>query len=125
MYYDLWSQYIKVRKLFKERKIFKGDKGRNYSRKYGNSICIVNCADSAGKIEYGLYNHSLGNSYNYNSYARKNIFATGKIFGRFYNKVPKNKYCHEFTKGHFSQSSLKKVKNYILLVPATRPKECC
>ena len=91
---------------------------------WGNTVCIVNCADSAREIGYGLDNQSLGNSCNYNSYGRKNIFASGKIFGRFYNQVPKNKYCHEFTKGHFSQSSLKKVKNYIFFVSATRPEDC-
>ena len=71
--------------------------------------CIVNCPDSAGQIEHGLDNQSLGDSYNYNSYGRKIIFATSKIFGRFCNEVPKDKYCHEFTKGDFSQSSLKEV----------------
>ena len=70
---------------------------------------VINCPDSAGRRGHGLDNQSLGNFDNFNSYGRNIFFATSKFFGRFCNEVPKVKYCHEFTKGDFSQSSFKEV----------------
>ena len=60
---------------------------------------------------------SLGNNYNCNNYGRNFLFATSKIFTRFCNQIPKVKYRHEFTKGNFSQSSLKEVTYYIPFDP--------
>ena len=79
---------------------------------------IVNCPDSAGQIGHGLDKQSLGNIDNCNSYGRNGLFATSNFFERFCNKVPKVKYFNEFTKGYFSQSTLKEV--IILLQPAIR-----
>ena len=77
---------------------------------------VINCPDSAGRRGHGLDNQSLGNFDNFNSYGRNIFFATSKIFARFCNQAPKVKHCHEFTKGDFSQSTLKEVK--IFLQPA-------
>ena len=60
-------------------------------------------------------NQCLGNFDNFNSYGRNIFFATRKIFARFCYQAPKIKYCYEFTKGYFSQSTLKEV--IILLQP--------
>ena len=72
-------------------------------------ISNVNCSDSAGQRGHGLDMQSLGHINNCNNYGRNILFATSKVFGRFCNQVPKVKYCHEFTKGDFSQSTLKEV----------------
>ena len=82
------------------------------------TLNVINCPDSAGRRGHGLDNQSLGNFDNFNSYGRNIFFATSKIFERFFNQVPKVKYCHEFTKGDFSQSSLKEV--IILFGPGIR-----
>ena len=73
------------------------------------TLKCFNCPDSAGQRGHGLDNQSLGNFDNFNSYGRNIFFAASKIFGRFRNEVPKVKYCRGFTKGDFSQSSLKVV----------------
>ena len=86
------------------------------SLQYGYS---VNCPNSAGQRRHGLDMQSLGHINNCNNYGRNIFFAASKIFGRFRNQVPKVKYCHEFTKGHFSQSTLKEV--IILLQVSIRP----
>ena len=76
---------------------------------------IINCPDTAELIGHGLEKQSLGNICNcYYGYCRRILFATCKFFERFCNETPKDKYCHEFTTGDFSQSSLKKV---IFLMP--------
>ena len=79
---------------------------------------VINCPDSAGRRGHGFDDQSLGNFDNFNSYGRNVFFATRKFFARFCNQAPKVKYCHEFTKGDFSQSTLKEV--IILLQPAIR-----
>ena len=79
---------------------------------------VINCPDSAERRRHGLDNQSLGDFDNFNSYGRNIFFATRKIFARFCNQAPKIKYCHEFTKGYFSQSTLKEV--IISLQPVIR-----
>ena len=76
--------------------------------------CIVNCLGLGKGIRHGLDKQYLGNIAHCNSYGRNILFATSKFFERFCNETPKDKYCHEFTTGDFSQSSLKKV---IFLMP--------
>ena len=77
---------------------------------------VINCPNSAGRRGHGYDNQSLGNFDNFNSFGWNDFFATSKFFARFCNQAPKVKYCHEFTKGDFSQSTLKEVK--IFLQPA-------
>ena len=64
--------------------------------------CIVTGPDSAGWIRHGLDKQKLGTFNNCNSYGRNIVSTTSRIFESFCNKVPKVKYCHEFTKGGFS-----------------------
>ena len=71
--------------------------------------CIVNCLGLGKGIRHGLDKQYLGNIAHCNSYGRNILFATSKFFERFCNETPKDKYCHEFTTGDFSQSSLKEV----------------
>ena len=70
---------------------------------------------------------NLGNNNNCNIYGRNFIFATSKIFERFCSQIPKIKHCHEFTKGDFSQSSLKEVTHFNLvgLVVKGLKEKCC
>ena len=64
------------------------------------------------------YKVSISHINTCNNYGRNDLFATSKVFERFCNQVPKVKYCHEFTKGHFSQSTRKGV--IILFQPGIR-----
>ena len=97
------SKMDECQKMLRWGKPIKSDK---MERKLWN---IINCPDSAGRRGHGLDNQSFGNFDNFNSYGRNIFFATSKIFARFCNQAPKVKYCHEFTKGDFSQSSFKEV----------------
>ena len=80
-----------------------------------STSCIVNCPHLAQRRGHGFDMQSLGNNNNCYNYGRNFFFATSKIFERFCSQIPKVKYCHEFTKGNFSQSSLKKVTYYNLV----------
>ena len=83
-----------------------------------NARVFFNCSDSAGQRGHGLDIQTIGHINTCNNHGRNTFFATRKIFARFCNQAPKVKYCHEFTKGYFSQSTLKEV--IISLQPVIR-----
>ena len=56
----------------------------------------------SGKPSVGNFSSCIGN-------CKTILIATSKIFERFCIEVPKIKYCHEHTKGDFSQPSRKDV----------------
>ena len=78
---------------------------------------IVIFASAEVRIGHGLDNTSLGNFSSCIGYLKNILFATSKIFERFRNEIPKVKYCHEHTKGDFSQSSRKEVTLVTYYVP--------
>ena len=85
-----------------------------------STSCIVNCPDLAQRRGHGFDMQSLGNNNNCYTYGRNFFFATSNFFERFCSQIPKVKYCHEFTKGNFTQSSLKEVTYYIWFDPVTK-----
>ena len=61
------------------------------------------------RLGHGSGMPSVGNFSSCIGYCKTILIATSKIFERFCIEVPKIKYCHEHTKGDFSQPSHKEV----------------